>query len=432
MNQNPTGGGLRDQSDLAETLLDHVLEENKEAEAIESGARVTVAAALDRGQLVQREQTGREKLRVLFVTADPEVLDADSAAARFFATVEDQFSEMHIVVAVPAAVHPKRVERRSERTWIYATGHRFSYGSKHALRTVVNEQLVFTDGFRPDVVVSLDVFSVGYAAYKIAQHYERPFQVHMSDPVYDPLWQKKHAITASQRRVHKRLMRRVTHLRVQGDHVLDATLVRYAHIIDQALLPQQYDITGLLATADTPADPELLADHALTFLYVGDLSHESKLYQAIDAVRVPLRSPSIALVVLGDGPAKKEFAERARILGVAERVIFVSDDSRALTYMASAHVLLCPEESAVRDRTILQAAAVGLPVIAAHNQMRDALFTDSENMGLFEPNDTAAFTERVNKLLNNSALRLQYKNQAQDIVKSRLHEDPTALSLIHI
>lgn len=108
-------------------------------------------------------------------------------------------------------------------------------------------------------------------------------------------------------------------------------------------------------------------------LFVGRLVEEKGLGDAIAALPTILGSrPQARLLVVGDGPDKARFEERARALGVAARVTFTGwVDARWLpNYYAAADLFVGPSKRAAngwieaQGLTFVEALLAGLPVIA--------------------------------------------------------------------
>jgi glycosyltransferase involved in cell wall biosynthesis len=159
-------------------------------------------------------------------------------------------------------------------------------------------------------------------------------------------------------------------------------------------------------------------------LYIGKLNLESKLYKAIDAARFGLKNPHIGLVVLGDGPAKKEAEERAKVLGVREQVVFEQDIKDDVPYLKSANVLIVPDTSPESEEVALRGAAAGIPMILARTPAREDIFSDGESALLCDGESVDEFSLKLNILMNDISLRKQMVDSAQEMIESKFHEDP--------
>jgi glycosyltransferase involved in cell wall biosynthesis len=92
---------------------------------------------------------------------------------------------------------------------------------------------------------------------------------------------------------------------------------------------------------------------------------------------------------------------------------------------------LCTDTTEESDELVIKAAAAGVPLILAHTQLRDDLFTDGESAFLCNAEDTIEFSQKLAKFLNSNMLRTQFKENGKYIVGTRLHEDPVAYKLAY-
>lgn len=117
---------------------------------------------------------------------------------------------------------------------------------------------------------------------------------------------------------------------------------------------------------DPAFHPDLDVERGDHVLYVGRLSREKGLRELLEAAAAaPDRWP---LVLLGTGPAGDTLRERARQLGLGERIRFApyleDRDSLARAYAAARCVVL-PGPHETFGLVTLEAAACGVPVVTA-------------------------------------------------------------------
>jgi len=75
--------------------------------------------------------------------------------------------------------------------------------------------------------------------------------------------------------------------------------------------------------------------------------------------------PSVDLICVGDGPLMTEYCQLARDLGVAERVDFVGYQENSAAFISRSDALVMPSRWEGFGLVAAEAAAVGVPVIAA-------------------------------------------------------------------
>lgn len=143
----------------------------------------------------------------------------------------------------------------------------------------------------------------------------------------------------------------------------------------------------------------LPADGALA-VCVSRLSAEKGIDVLIDAV-AHVRTPGFLLVVVGDGPQRGMLEERARMLGVADRVLFAGDrpHDEVPQWVSAGDLCVLSSRKEGYPNAVVEALACGRPVVATDvGGVREIL--TSENLGLMvEPENPEAFGAAVDDAL---------------------------------
>ncbi len=115
----------------------------------------------------------------------------------------------------------------------------------------------------------------------------------------------------------------------------------------------------------------------------------------------------VRLLVLGIGPLERELKEKAELLGVKGRVLFLGHKphTKMVRYLADAHVFVRPSLSEGMGNSFLEAMAAGLPVIATPvGGIPD--FLRHEETGLFcEVKNPRSIARQVARLFAERTLR---------------------------
>jgi len=151
---------------------------------------------------------------------------------------------------------------------------------------------------------------------------------------------------------------------------------------------------------------QLLDGGGLVVLYVGRLSHEKRIGVLLDAfARVSCARSEARLVVVGEGPARREF-ERTAPAGT----VFVGEargrDLAAL--YASADVFCFPSTTDTFGQVLLEAGASGLPVVAAAAGGATELVVHGQNGLLVPPEDPGLLAAALLELAESPARRAAY------------------------
>jgi glycosyltransferase involved in cell wall biosynthesis len=147
---------------------------------------------------------------------------------------------------------------------------------------------------------------------------------------------------------------------------------------------------------------------------VGRLNPQKNFALFLDiAAQLAPRFPDLHFLLAGDGPEEQMLREKASALGIANRVTFSGyvADTR-LVYLA-ADVLLMPSRYEGLPMTLLEAMAMGLPVVASKLDGIAEVIGDGAEGFLVSSDDAALFVERTAALLADAELSSRISNNAR-------------------
>ncbi|NJF25188.1 glycosyltransferase family 4 protein [Thermococcus sp. Bubb.Bath] len=133
-------------------------------------------------------------------------------------------------------------------------------------------------------------------------------------------------------------------------------------------------------------------------LTVGNLVPVKGHEYLLEAVKMVLeREPNTFFVIVGDGPLRKKVEELAKKLGISENVYFAGSrpHEEIPLWMNAADLFVLPSLRESFGVVVLEALAVGTPVVATINGGSEEIIT-SENYGfLCPPKDPECLAEKV-------------------------------------
>ena len=137
------------------------------------------------------------------------------------------------------------------------------------------------------------------------------------------------------------------------------------------------------------------------------------------AARLAQRFPDLHFLLAGDGPEEKMLRAKASALGIADRVVFSGyvADSR-LVYLA-ADVLLMPSRFEGLPMTLLEAMAMGLPVVASRLDGIAEVIDDPDDGLLAPPDNADLFVDHVTALISNRELAMGIAKKARAKIERR-------------
>ena len=156
-----------------------------------------------------------------------------------------------------------------------------------------------------------------------------------------------------------------------------------------------------------PARNVLRASYGMTgvaLAFAGRLTPQKDLVLALDAIE---RVPGVRLVLLGEGPERAALERHVRERGLAERVSFLGGGSRddVLELFRAADGSLLSSAWENFPHTVVEALAVGTPVIATAVGGVPEIVRDGENGLLVAPHDVVALANAVERFAADAGLR---------------------------
>jgi len=140
------------------------------------------------------------------------------------------------------------------------------------------------------------------------------------------------------------------------------------------------------------------------------------------AAQIHQRMPDVEFLLAGDGPLRQELEREAASLGLGASAIFLGDRQDMPAILASLDVAILTSDSESLSNVILEAMAVGLPVVAYGVGGNSELLTQQRG-ALIPAGDEASFADAVEKLLSDSALRQELGRNARQFAQENFSLD---------
>lgn len=161
--------------------------------------------------------------------------------------------------------------------------------------------------------------------------------------------------------------------------------------------------------------PESVREGGAQIVTVGNLRPEKGHLTLIRAMaRVHGRYPKARLAILGDGPQRKAIEEEVERSGLREVVELVGSVENVWPYLAASDVFVFPSLSEPLGIAIMEAMAVGLPVVAARVGGIPELVDHGRTGLLVEVSDPIALALALEQLLSAPDLRRRFGAAARE------------------
>lgn len=411
----------RDASDHAASQLEHLIRSDKGSDG--NSLRTISPEEAMRQAPVLDVDSKREVTRVLFISRNTELLNPVRQSLDGYVNLSDLFDEVHVVI-LRQGIPPKNPALRvANNVWLYTAADKYWWRTPRAALELIDQQLSFAAGFRPDLVVARDPFESAYVAYKVGEKYGRTTQLHVLEDYSTREFRTRERHNFWRSFLPRFFVPKFLSVRTITNNIQNL-LQRKFMLPDIDTLPRFQNYESLIDLEPSIDLKEKYKPIIFTLLFVGKLGHESTLFRALDASRFVLKNSRVAMIVIGDGVARSEFQKRAKILEVDKQVIFETNVADSVPYLKSANILVVTDVDADSDELVLKGAAAGIPMVMARTEKREDLFMHGESAFLCDATDVQAFTDRINDLLNDVATRRRFIMNSQDMIREKFHANP--------
>ena len=151
---------------------------------------------------------------------------------------------------------------------------------------------------------------------------------------------------------------------------------------------------------------------------VANFSPVKNHFKMIDALRnVLLDGDLVRLILIGDGPMREEVQAYVESKSMREAVIFLGSRVDRLKILPECQGLILPSKHEGFPNAVLEAMALGIPVIASNTGGIPELIEHGETGWLFPPDDELEIAATMRKVLFDHPAALKCATEAQRRVR---------------
>lgn len=166
-----------------------------------------------------------------------------------------------------------------------------------------------------------------------------------------------------------------------------------------------------MAAALSQPRPEVSTES--TIVACGRLTRQ-KDYPTLLKAFAMLSGDDVRLMILGEGPLRHSLQQLTTSLGISERVEFLGFQKDPFSYMRQADIFVLSSLWEGFGNVIVEAMAMGAPVVATDCPHGPAEIIDDGETGLLvPPRDAAALSAAIQRLLDDAALRQKLSEAGQ-------------------
>jgi N-acetyl-alpha-D-glucosaminyl L-malate synthase BshA len=153
--------------------------------------------------------------------------------------------------------------------------------------------------------------------------------------------------------------------------------------------------------------------------HVSNFRPVKRVTAVVDVFERVSRSVPCRLLMVGDGPDLIDAVQRARMLGVADKVHFLGEQDQVLPLLSMSDAFLLPSSQESFGLAALEAMACEVPVVASRVGGLPEVIAHGETGFLFEVDDLEGMSGAVAQLLSDRHLHNRVAVAARQVVNQR-------------
>lgn len=153
-------------------------------------------------------------------------------------------------------------------------------------------------------------------------------------------------------------------------------------------------------------------------LFLGRLAKEKNINELIDMLSSKDMN-RIRLMIVGDGPCRKDLEEQCRLKGIEDKTVFAGmiAPNEVSDYYVAGDVFVNASTSETQGLTYMEAMASGLPILCRFDHCLDGVVVNKKNGFLY--NNENEFYEYLDYLINNKTQRRMIGEKARIAIQDK-------------
>jgi glycosyltransferase involved in cell wall biosynthesis len=355
-------------------------------------------------------------MKVLMISSDRNIANRNSAVAGRMIDYGTLVEELHIVLLSDKA-HELENVRLGMNVFVYVTNSSSRYARPRdaaALGISLVSEKKFVRG--QALITTQDPFECGLAGLKIKKHWRLPLEVQLHT---DPF---SKSFTGFLNFLRKRIARKVLQ-KADSVRVVTEDLARK--------ISAEYHLEGKTFVLPIFVDPTRIENKIISFdlhqrfgwkvilLSVARLTKEKNIALGVEALALALpQIKDTGLVIVGEGPERKNLEGLAKRLKIEPFVAFVGWQEDLAPYYGTADIFLQTSAFEGYGLSLVEAGLSGLSVITTPVGIARELKPESDLL-VVAP-EKQAVAEAIKKLATNVTFGKQFNSNLKQTLESKL------------
>lgn len=357
-------------------------------------------------------------MKILFISNDPTLFVATSAARARMRLYATHMSELHILSFADSSAK----EEQEGNLFL----HPMRSWKMFRVRTLAKLAHAFILKYGIEVVSAQDPFEHGLAALRAIQGTSAKLHIQVHTDflsiwfVRSGNWRSPRVrmplLNRYRRRIADRVLPHANGIRVVSNRIKQSLIARYQSTIPEpSIIPVMVD--------EMVPEKVLLPKRSFSFalIAVGRLEPEKRIEDILTALALVVkRYPMIGLFVVGEGRERGELERMVQSLGLVGKVIFLGERPDARALMGSAQAFIQASAYEGYGRTLIEAALAKVPIITTDVGIVGEVFKGFEDVLAVPVADPTALSLSIVGLIEDTAVRMELPMRAEATARAHL------------
>ncbi len=356
-------------------------------------------------------QAGQNKLRVLSIGTDATIFESGAPSRTRLQAYAQCLDELH-VISYTSYSSQFQAEHISPNIWFYpASSHLFSLQPFHAFR--IGKRII---GERKINIISVqDPAESGLAGWLLKLKTGLSLHIQVHADFFSPYFRRNSWKERLRYWLALFLIPRGDAFRVVSPRIKHSLESRFMiHGSRIAVLPIFVDRERIASAEPAFNLHQKYPQFDFIILVVSRLFREKNISLAIEAFCELLKEfPKTGLVIVGNGPEHKKLKVKSEKLKIAVSVHFEGWQEDLVSYYKTADLYLLTSNFEGYGRTVIEAAAAGLPIIMTDVGVAGEIIREGENGRVIGVGDKASFVKALIEVRRNYAAKQKMAEQAR-------------------
>ncbi|MEI6296031.1 MAG: glycosyltransferase [bacterium] len=354
------------------------------------------------------------KINVLFIGSDMKIFEEGSDANRRMKEYGTLANRLDI------AVYNGNIFMGSEDDAYKVSSNVFAYPRAlwglFSLFKIRTWRLSFVLNHKIDLVSPQDPFVFGFLGYAIARWLGVPLQLQVHTDLLSPYFRKESLKNRIYVFIAKYLLPRANGIRVVSNKIKES-------IVKEIKLKVEPEVLPIWINTETTKISQVKTDLRKKYpqfeniiLMASRITVEKNISMAIEVVgNIIKKFNKTGLIIVGEGPLKKKFEEEVLNFGLEKNVIFEPWSDDLPSYYRTADIFLNTSNYEGYGRTIVEALAVGTPVITTDVGCAEEVIQNKKNGYIIPVNGKDELLDCLNEFIGDKKIKEEMKKAVKDI-----------------